>query len=198
MPYSSNTFDNVLSDHIYRLSPEKVLDVGSGSGKNGTIVKKINPNIILEGIEPTEKYIEEYNLNSLYNKIYHKDIQKFSKEDSKNRYDVVIIGDVLEHLFRTEVIDYLDYFLYRTKWLIAIWPTNLPQDDSEENHYEIHKNNFTLNDLTSKFNVVYYVSNFGGWHNDPKIEPCYFHYCVIKGHLSPKDKFVYNFPNWIK
>lgn len=197
MPFSSNTFDGVLADHIFRLSPNSVLDIGSGAGKNGKIVKKINSKIILEGIEPTQKYIEDFNLNSFYDKIYQKDIQTFCKEDSKNRYDVVIIGDVLEHFFRSEAIDYLDYFLYRSKWVIAVWPTNLFQDDAHENHYEIHKNNLDLNDLTSKFNVVYYVSNFGGWHQDYKIEPCNFHYCVLKGRHAKKDQFIYNFKNWI-
>lgn len=196
MPYSSNTFDAVLADHIFRLSPNSVLDIGSGAGKNGKIVKKVNSNIRLEGIEPTKKYINDYGLNSIYDKIYDKDIQLFSKENSNSNYDVVIMGDVLEHLLRSEVIDYVDYFLYRTKWLIAIWPTNLAQNDAHQNHFEIHKNNFSLSDLSSKFNVVYYVSNFGWWGNDYKLEPCNFHYCVLKGYLCKKDSFIYNFKNW--
>lgn len=48
MPFSSNTFDDVLVDHVTKLSPSKVLDVGSGAGKNGKIIKSVNPNIILE------------------------------------------------------------------------------------------------------------------------------------------------------
>ena len=34
LPYSSKAFDQVLVDHIRRLNPTKILDVGVGSGKN--------------------------------------------------------------------------------------------------------------------------------------------------------------------
>jgi hypothetical protein len=196
MPFSSNTFDDILKDHIGRLAPINLLDVGAGAGKNGALIKQVNQNIFLEGIEPTQEYIDKYNLNTYYNKLYQKDLQTFAKDHSTNKYDIVIFGDVLEHLLRSEVIDYIDYFAYRANWIIAIWPTNLPQDNVGGNHFEIHKNNFTLNDLVSKFNIVYYVSNFGGWHGEYKIEPCTFHYCVIKGYFANKEKHIYNWINF--
>lgn len=195
MPFSSNTFDDVLVDHIYRLGPKTVLDVGAGAGKNGKFVKHINKDILLEAIEPTQNYIEEYQLGSFYDTVYQKDILSFTKENSSKKYDLIIIGDVLEHLFKTEVIDYLDYFLYRAKWIIAIWPTHLDQDDVNSNSFESHKSNFYLKDLANNFDIVYYVSNFG-WENPGDRPPCVFHYCVLKGFLASKQKFIYNFKNW--
>jgi hypothetical protein len=194
MPYSSNTFDDVLLDHTIRLAPESILDVGAGSGKNGKIIHPYSKNI--DAIEPTNEYIEKYELSKIYREIYNVDVQTYTKQYSQKRYDVTIFGDVLEHLFRSEVIDIIDYFLYRSKWVIIIWPTNLAQDDAENNSYEIHKNNFNLNDL-NKFEVVYYLKNFGGYNfNNPAYTPCNFHYCVLKGCFTQKNLFVYNFANW--
>jgi nitrate reductase alpha subunit len=47
------------------------------------------------------------------NNVYCNTIQEFAKNNSQNRYKAVIFGDVLEHFFRSEAIDYIDYFLYR-------------------------------------------------------------------------------------
>lgn len=194
MPFSSNTFDDVLIDHIYRLNPKTVLDIGAGAGKNGFIIKRANKDIIIDGLEPTEKYIKDYGLESIYDNVYQKDMFSFTKENSSKRYDLVILGDVLEHLFRTEVIDYLDYFSYRAKWIVAIWPTNMQQDDAHSNHFEIHKSNFLLKDLSNYFNVIYYVSNF--CFDNAQGPPCIFHYCVLKGLLAPNSQYIYNFNNY--
>ena len=92
MPYSSSTFDLILKEHIAKLAPSKMLDVGTGAGKNGLIARTILPSLQLEGIEPTTEYIKNFNLLNIYDKIYETDIQTFSKQYSQNRYDIVIFG----------------------------------------------------------------------------------------------------------
>jgi hypothetical protein len=72
MPFSSNTFDSVLKENLVQINPSKILDVGAGAGKNFQLIKQVCPNSVVEAIEPTESYINKYNLNQLYNKIYHK------------------------------------------------------------------------------------------------------------------------------
>lgn len=197
MPFSANTFDHILQDHVVKLNPNTILDVGAGSGKNGKLIKETGYNKVLDCIEPTGKYIAEYNLTSLYNKVYPYNIAQFLENEHKFQYDLVIFGDVLEHLFRSQVIDYLDYFLYKSKWIIVLWPNNMPQDDQGNNHYEIHKSNFTLNDLTEKFDVQYYCKNFAYYNwNDPNLSDAYLNYVVIKGYLTARNQSLYNYGMW--
>lgn len=197
MPYSSKAFDQVLVDHIHRLKPARILDVGVGSGKHSELIRNSGYTGILDGIEPTESYIKEFDLSNKYNTIFPVTLQEFIKTEYKFQYDVAIFGDVLEHLFRSEAIDYIDYFLYKCKWLLIAWPNNMAQDDYGGNHHEIHKSNFTINDLTQKFDVQYYVKNFCYYNdNNPYLSDAFLNYTVIKGYLTPRHDTIYNFAHW--
>ena len=196
MPFSVNTFDDILADQIKRLNPKTILDVGAGAGKNGRLLRQAWYSGTLDAIEPTEKYITEFNLNNTYNKVYSQSIQEYTQSNPTNRYDVAIFGDVLEHLFRSAVIDYLDYFLYRTRWVIVVWPTHLPQDDYENNHYEVHRSNFSLKDLADKFDVQYFVTTHGFDNPEPASICGKFNYCVIKGHMVSQRESIYDLTTW--
>jgi hypothetical protein len=197
MPHSATTFDHILQDHIVKLNPNTILDVGAGSGKNGKLIRATGYSNTLECLEPTEKYVSEFKLSEIYNTVHPYNIQDFVNKQYKFQYDVVVFGDVLEHLFRSQVVDYLDYFLYKSKWIIVLWPNNMPQDDHGNNPYEIHKSNFTLNDLTEKFDVQYYVKNFAYYNwNDPNLSDAYLNYAVLKGYLTERNKSVYNLGMW--
>jgi hypothetical protein len=194
MPFSSNAFDTTLVDHIKKLNPGTILDVGAGAGKNAKLIRDSGYTNILDGIEPTESYRKEFNLESVYNTVFPVTLQDFIKTEYKFQYDVAIFGDVLEHLFRSEAIDYIDYCLYKCKWLIIIWPNNMPQDAYGDNPYEIHKSNFNINDLTQRFDVQFYLKNFAYFNwNDPHLTDAFMNYTIIKGYLTPRQSSVYNF-----
>ena len=196
MPYSVNTFDDILVDQIKRLNPKSILDVGAGAGKNGRLLRQSWYSGTLDAVEPTEKYITEFNLSNTYNKVYTQSIEEYIQKNPTNRYDVAVFGDVLEHLFRSSVIDYLDYFLYRTRWVIIVWPTHHPQDDYDNNHYEVHRSNFNLRDLSDKFDVQYFVTRFGFDNPEPSSISGKYNYCVIKGHMVSQRDSIYDFTNW--
>lgn len=189
MPFSLPAFDDVLAQHLKRLGPARVLDVGAGAGKHGKIVRQHIQPQALEAIEPTASYIEQFQLRALYNTVYNLTIQEFIQAHSRQSYNLVIIGDVLEHLFRSEVLDVVDCLLYRTDWLLALWPTNMPQNDEyENNRYEIHKSNFKLADLAAAFDVHYYQKKFFWFqHEKPEYSACEYHYCVLRGHTTRRN-----------
>jgi trans-aconitate methyltransferase len=197
MPYSANSFDNILVDHINNLNPTSVIDIGTGSGKNGSLLRATGYKNKLEGIEPTESYRTEFKLDTIYDKIYPYNIKQFMDIEFSFKYDVAIFGDVLEHLFRSEAIDTLDYFLYKCNWIIVVWPNNMPQDAYGNNPYEIHKSNFSLNDLTSRFDVQYYLKNFAYYnYNDPTLTDAFLNYTIIKGYLTPRKASIYDLKMW--
>ena len=73
----------------------------------------------------------------------------------------------------------------------------MPQHDWGNNHYEIHKSNFTINDLTQKFNVEFYAKQFMSFHNDdPHYADAYINYTVLKGHMTGRHESLYDFQHW--
>jgi hypothetical protein len=188
MPFSSSTFDEVLTEHLVKINPSSVLDVGAGAGKHGKMVRELCPKVRIGAIEPTKIYIDEYKLKEVYDELYEMDLMSYCDKQASDRHDVVIFGDVLEHFFRSQAIDYLDYFLYRAQWVVAIWPSQMPQDAWEGNGYEIHKNNFSLLDLASKFDVQYYKKVFGWFHwNDSEMTHCWYNYAVMRGYVVKRN-----------
>ena len=188
MPFSSSTFDSVLSCHLTRIAPKSILDVGAGAGKYGKMVKEILPDCRIEGIEPTKQYIEDYKLTECYAEIHPVTLRQYCSSNSTARHDLVLFGDVLEHFFRSEAIDYIDYFLYRSEWVFVIWPTMMPQDDVGGNSYEIHKSNFGISDLAGKFDVHYYRKQFGWFHwNNPEMTHCEYNYAAMRGYVTKRN-----------
>lgn len=195
MPHSATNFDSILQDHVRNIKPTSILDVGAGAGKNGKLIRDLGYSGVLECIEPTGSYITDFNLENLYDTVHHADLTTFIDTQYKFQYDLVIFGDVLEHLFRSTVIDYLDYFLYRSKWIIMVWPINMPQYDYENNKYEIHKSNFKINDLTEKFDVQFYLKNFLSYQSDDSNHNAQcINYTVLKGYTTPINESLYKFP----
>lgn len=188
MPSSISVFNDTIKDHLQTINPNTILDVGAGAGKMGFLCREVVKHSQIDCIEPTESYITQYQLNSIYNNVYNISIQDFATKHCRNRYDLTIFGDILEHLFRSEAIDCLDFILYRSNWVMIIWPTNLPQDDWGGNGYEIHKSNFKLSDISSKFDVHYYRKKILGYNlNNPDYSSFELNYCLIKGYMTKRN-----------
>jgi trans-aconitate methyltransferase len=62
MPYSLDTYNSLFKEHISKLEISSFLDVGAGSGKYGKLIKESFPSASVLALEPTQKYIEEFNL----------------------------------------------------------------------------------------------------------------------------------------
>ena len=185
MPTSFPVFNDLIAHHVKTLAPEVVLDIGPGSGKYGKIVRENIPTAALIAVEPTASYINEFGLSGIYDTVHNMRVQDFMVQHVRHKSNLVVIGDVLEHLFRSEVIDVLDFMLYRTDWLMALWPTNLPQNDEYENNaYEAHKSNFKLPELAALFDVHYYEKKFAYFlgYNSPEYNACEYHYCLLRGY----------------
>lgn len=190
MPFSLNFFNHVFQGHLAKINPNVVLDVGAGEGKYGRMIREWKPQCHLDAIEPSAQYIEKFALREVYNQVFDCTVQDFVIPYCKARYNIVIFGDILEHMFKSQAMDYLDFFLYRSDWVMLAWPTNMPQDDCENNHYEIHKSNFKLADLANQFEVHHYERRFAWYQgmgvNDSNFSHSEYHYAMLKGHVTRK------------
>jgi len=187
MPISLPVFDDVIVKQLIALNPKSILDMGAGNGKYSKLLRSVLPECKIDAVEATKEYIDQYGLNSMYDTVYNMTIEEYLEKNTGQSYDVVIFGDVLEHMYFSKVTDYLDFLLYRTRWILCVWPTNLRQDEWCGNGYECHRSNFKLKDLSDKFEVGFYTKRFVGWACAYTHQPVHMHYCVLKGLPTPFD-----------
>lgn len=83
---------------------ETILDVGCNDG----YLKKVHPNGIFTGIDYSNECVQKAKKNG-YKDIKTCDLNSFSKINLKEKFDVIIFADVLEHLLHPEKV--LMYFV---------------------------------------------------------------------------------------
>lgn len=79
----------------------KILDVGAGSGTYYNALKRNGYHrASVDAIEIWKPYIDEFNLSSKYKNVFEVDVREWKDFD----YDVVIFGDILEHMTKDEAL----------------------------------------------------------------------------------------------
>lgn len=111
----------------------RVLDVGVGSGTYYNLLGNYFKNI--DGVEVFKPNIEKYELEKKYNKVYNVDIKDFEYDF----YDIIIFGDIIEHLEVEDAQKVLEYAKDRCREMIVAVPYCYEQGVEEDNVYEIHK-----------------------------------------------------------
>jgi hypothetical protein len=121
---------------IIDINPSTVLDVGAGRGVYATIMFPYKPNIIFDAVEVWEPYIERFNLKNKYRNIYVEDVRNIDNF----AYDLVIFGDILEHMPMEDAIKVWNKMAGQAKYaLISIPIIHMPQEEIDDNPYEVHE-----------------------------------------------------------
>ena len=145
----------------------KILDVGPGSGTYYKLLHDKFKN--MDGVEIYEPNIIDYNLREKYNNVYNKNIIDFEYD----YYDLIIFGDIIEHLTIEDAQKVLDYAYNRCKNFIVAVPYCLPQDENE-NKYEKHiQDDLTIKNIQERYPYLklLYGDNIYGYYikKDEKI-----------------------------
>lgn len=113
----------------------KILDVGFGSGVYGKLLRAFYYQNI-DGIDIYDKNIEEMGLDKIYDNIFVEDILDFDFD----YYDLIIMGDVLEHLELESAKKLLLRFIEDSKCgsMIISIPYEYEQDELYGNTHEKH------------------------------------------------------------
>ena len=61
-----------------------------------------------------------------------------SPEFYKCEFEVVMMGDVIEHLKKSEGIDLLNFLVYRSRWIIIQFPHKFRQNSIDDHISEAH------------------------------------------------------------
>lgn len=113
--------DDISRSDLASLIPDKtmtLLDIGCSSGGLGKLLKASRPEINTEGVELNQTFAEQ--ASRYYKKVHHCSIENFI---ANKYYDVVVCGDVLEHLYDPwEQLRRIHDFLNKGGCLIASVP----------------------------------------------------------------------------
>lgn len=139
MPYSSNVFDIKVSNILKMLKPATLLDVGAGAGKYGEMIKKLLPDSISTAIEIESDYIKKFNLGKTYSRVLNMSAPELIRPEYYDlKSDVIILGDVVEHLKKSDGVDLLNFLIYRSKWIIVQFPHKYLQNAVDGYAHEAH------------------------------------------------------------
>jgi 2-polyprenyl-3-methyl-5-hydroxy-6-metoxy-1,4-benzoquinol methylase len=98
---------------INDIKPDTILDVGAGAGMYKLLIERMvleraQPKTV-DAIEIWEPYVKEFELEKLYNNVYTQDVRSWENWN----YDLVIFGDVLEHMSKEDAIEVWERSLSR-------------------------------------------------------------------------------------
>lgn len=135
MAFSYDFYKNEVKDYLASKfkGNAKILDVGAGCGTYWNLLHNYFKTI--DGVEVFKPNIDNYQLKNKYHKVYNIDIKGFKYDF----YDIIIFGDIIEHLDANEAQEVLKYAYNKCKEMIVAVPYQLKQDEVDGNIYEIHK-----------------------------------------------------------
>lgn len=143
MPFSGPQFDEAFRVLVETVQPHTVFEVGPGNGKYARIIRGMvdSPHPVqIHAVELEPSYIDRFHLHDFYDQInIGRGSMVMQQENAADlAWDLVVLGDVLEHMPKSEGVDLLHYFVYRAKWLWLRWPVRYVQGAWEGFESEAH------------------------------------------------------------
>jgi hypothetical protein len=156
MGYSDPTNKPWTKEKIIELNPKTVLDVGAGQGVYLDLIRDgLGSGVVVNAVEVWQPYIDQFNLENRYDKLFAMDV----KSMTNFAYDLVILGDVLEHMSEESAVELWDRISKQAKHAIISIPIiHYHQDAINGNPYEIHvEEDWNTERVLQKFkNIVEY------------------------------------------
>lgn len=141
-PYGKQEIKTFLKHNLTQ--DAKICDVGAGQGTYYHLLGPTYQWTAIEVFKPAAQYLKQF-----YSKVYEQDIRFFTYEEE---YDLIIFGDVLEHMSILEAQKVIEQAKLYSKAIMIAIPYQYKQGALYGNQYEEHKQD----DLTPEnFNERY-------------------------------------------
>ncbi|MCM8548902.1 class I SAM-dependent methyltransferase [Streptomyces sp. STCH 565 A] len=132
--------------------PNTVTDVGPGEGTYARLFRPVHAGIWWTAIEIYKPYVAKYKLRStktrrMYDEIHIEDVRE--SEDHLFHRDLVILGDVLEHMPRGSAVTLLETIVAAGAWhiLVSVPIVDSPQGEVDGNPHEAHVHQWAADDM---------------------------------------------------
>jgi hypothetical protein len=147
------TFAGTIQEDIKR-----ALDVGCGYGKYGVLLREyLESHPVVDGVEAWEPYVKDHNLKGIYNKLFIDDVTNLS-DKTLSVYDLVMMGDVIEHIEKKSAIKLLGRI---PGWIIICTPFDHFHTDSSLPPTEAHVSHWTKQDFIDTGRLDRYEVSYG-------------------------------------
>lgn len=103
MPASAEEGRDTMRSWVMAEHPSSLLDIGAGCGTYAQWWRYLTPRPYLIGVEIWRPYVREFRLHELYDQVIVRDVREMTLPEWP-RTDVVILGDVLEHMTAADAI----------------------------------------------------------------------------------------------
>lgn len=121
-----------------RINPRKILDIGCGAGKYGALAKELTPDARRIAVEIEEKYVDRFNLRDIYHEVRIGDAQEVLMRSIRENYDLVILGDSIEHMPKSVGLNLLNFLTYRSQYILILAPEFVIQHEVDGVLEEAH------------------------------------------------------------
>lgn len=148
MPCSDNEGKDWALDVYRELAPASVVDLGPGAGTYAQLMRpEHQADWTAVGVWG-RPYVSEFKLDQLYDKVVVADIRYVDFERVATAPDLVIAGDVVEHLERDECLEFVQRLVRWSRNVLVLVPIDyLPQSPDGLNHYESRLYHWSFDDM---------------------------------------------------
>lgn len=175
MPISNTILKNDVRVYFEKNinTNSKILDVGAGVGTYSKLLRDLGYK--MDCIEVWLPYVTQYKLNELYDNVIIGNIMNYNMRN----YDVIIMGDVLEHLSIDDSLKLMDSIESNNQVCLVAVPYLHEQGEYYGNKYEIHKQSDLTNEIVLNryknlrllfksdcYQYGYYINRDGHYNND--------------------------------
>lgn len=145
MPTSADEGKPWMFNKILVRAPHTILDLGAGSGTYADLLRKSLPDTHMTAVEIHAAYVSDYKLWRKYDSVIIGDIRSCDLPAA----DVVILGDVLEHMSHADAIQVWDRARDKANKAVylSIPIVPWPQGAENGNEYERHVHTWTHSDV---------------------------------------------------
>ena len=140
-------FDNVVEQRVGWMAPTRALDLGAGAGKFGRLLQRAAPACERVAVEIHGPYAEHFSLYEQYNRVDLADAATWWRSNPEEVFDLVILGDCLQHLPKSAGLDLLNAMVYRSAWLVALLPEFIVQGVVDGADSSVHRSVWSERDM---------------------------------------------------
>ncbi len=143
---------------IQKMQPKTAIDFGAGEGIYGQILRKYSPETYKVAVEIWAPYVTEFKLDKVYDEVWICDARIYPHF----KYDLVIFGDILEHMSKEDALALWDRVSKEAKYAIISMPiVHFPQGHIHGNPYEEHvKDDWSHEEIVDSFKGIVAFEKF--------------------------------------
>jgi 2-polyprenyl-3-methyl-5-hydroxy-6-metoxy-1,4-benzoquinol methylase len=141
-----------IIDKIQESGVQRILDIGAGSGTYSDALSDAGISVDIDAVEVWKPYIDEFNLQDKYGRVYEEDVRNHNDFN----YDLIIFGDILEHMSKEEALAVWKKVSEQAKnAIIAIPIIHYEQHAINDNPYEEHiKDDWSHEEVLDSFHGI--------------------------------------------